>query len=354
MASLSQLPNEIIMLVAKAVPHQKDLSSLVRTNRRLYDLLHAYLCRFNIQHHQASGLLFAAENGRCSLAKKFLDAGASIASFGPQSEHDEWKGWNPLEAAAQTRHTKTLKTLLAEPRQDRRYTPAQLRYLLQYAIEVADQEVVDLMIKHNAPLGPSKHSEHYCLIHSAIRARSEAVLELLLQAGVKPVPTRLVDVFECAAERKGKYLRKLLDHGIRPNWNLVLATLVYKNELDAIQLLIEYGAEIRVHGQGLIFVAINVGSKELIEFLLQQGANPHLSMELTPGENYSTTWCAIKWRKFDILDLLLAHGVHPDQQSLQLAIDMELPDIVAMLEKISYGDAPENNVEEDTRQHEVK
>lgn len=130
MASFSQLPNEIIILVAKAIPHQKDLSSLGRTNRRLYDLLHAYSCRFNIQHHQAFGLIFAAESGRCSLAKKFLDAGASIASFGPQSEHDEWKGWNPLEAAAKTRHTETLKTLLAEPRPDRRYTPAKPRYLL--------------------------------------------------------------------------------------------------------------------------------------------------------------------------------------------------------------------------------
>jgi ankyrin repeat protein len=340
MTSFSQLPNEIIVLVAKAISHQKDLSAMVRTNRRLYDLLHAYLCRFNIQHHQASGLLFAAENGRCSLSKKFLDAGASIASFGPQSEHDEWKGWNPLEAAAQTRHTETLKTLLAESRPGRTYTPAQLRNLLQDAIEVADQEVVDLMINHHAPLGPSKHSEHYCLVHSAIRARSEAVLELLLQAGVKPVPERLVDVFEFAAERKGNYLQKLLDYGVRPNWNLVLATLVYKNELDAIRLLIEYGADIRVHGQGLIFVAINVGSKELIEFLLQQGANPYLCMELTPGKNRSTIWCAIKWRKFDILELLLAHGVCSNQQDLQLAIDMELPDIVAMLEKISYGDAP--------------
>ena len=195
------------------------------------------------------------------------------------------------------------------------------------------------MIRHNAPLGSSKHSENYCPVHFAIRAKSEAVLELLLQAGVKPVPTRLVDVFECAAERKGNYLRKLLDHGIRPNWNLVLATLVYKNELDAIRLLIEYGAEIRVHGQGLIFVAISVGSRELVESLLQQGTNPHLSMELTPDKNCSTIWCAIKWRKFDVLELLLAHGVHPGQQSLQLAIDMELPDIVVKLEKISGRDA---------------
>lgn len=34
---------------------------------------------------------------------------------------------------------------------------------------------------------------------------------------------------------------------------------------------------------------------------------------------------------------------------------MELAaDIVAMLEKISHGDAPENNVEEYIQQHEVK
>src|SRR4051812_9067142 len=113
MAQLLELPNELLLLIARYLPYQKDINSLVQTNRQLYVLLNVFLCKFNIQHHQSSALTWAASNGNDHLAKRMLEAGASIASF-DTSETAE----NPLLCAVIAGHISTLKVMLSEKRPD--------------------------------------------------------------------------------------------------------------------------------------------------------------------------------------------------------------------------------------------
>lgn len=122
--SFSQLPNELLLLVAKSLSSQNNISALVRINWRLYYLLHPFLCQFNAQYHQGSGLLSAARNGNSSLIKRFLHVGTNIASFEPLC-NDAYLGYeretqrNPLLLAAQNDHIETLEILLSETRPSR-------------------------------------------------------------------------------------------------------------------------------------------------------------------------------------------------------------------------------------------
>lgn len=243
----------------------------------------------------------------------------------------------------------------SETRADRLCAPTQLCYLLEYAIRRGNQDVVDLIVKHEAPLGPSKRSERYCLLADALESGCEAILEYLLQVGVQPAPHRLDILIESAAERKDNSLLLLLKLGFRPQSTWALGNLVHNNSIASLQLLTDFRVEIAVYGHVLLFPAIFSGHQTMIEFLTQQVANPRVSCARIPGENYSLVRCAVQWRNFQILELLLARGVRPDYKDLELAITMDLPDVVTMLESFSYEDVPERmTLEDSTQQREAE
>ncbi|KAB8079751.1 hypothetical protein BDV29DRAFT_164278 [Aspergillus leporis] len=137
MARLNQLPNELLLLSAQYLHNQRDINAFVQTNKTLYHALHVFLCRFNVQHHQNSALLWAARNGHIGLVARLLDAGANIAvyespteiAYDPDNLVDLFKT-NPLLAAAQGGHIGTLKAMLSEKKPDQACSPAQLRRVL--------------------------------------------------------------------------------------------------------------------------------------------------------------------------------------------------------------------------------
>lgn len=81
MTRLDQLPLELLCLILRGLPSERDINAFVQTNQSLYRLLHFFLCQHNIQFHQSSALLWAAKNGYTDLAERLLNAGANIAAF---------------------------------------------------------------------------------------------------------------------------------------------------------------------------------------------------------------------------------------------------------------------------------
>ncbi|KAJ5958399.1 uncharacterized protein N7479_005549 [Penicillium vulpinum] len=63
------LPNEIFMLVAENLSTERDISSLMRTNRVLYDLLITYLYKFNMRSNLPS-LFWRCQNGLLTPIKR--------------------------------------------------------------------------------------------------------------------------------------------------------------------------------------------------------------------------------------------------------------------------------------------
>lgn len=217
--------------------------------------------------------------------------------------------------------------------------PSQLRTVLHWAIGAGHQAIVELIVK--APLGPLSRWDDSTALGEAVKKGCEAILECLFQSGAKLPSSCSDDPLIIATDQTGSSLLQLLKHGIRPKSDDILCHVARRNDITSLQLLVDFGVEIAVYGHAALFTAISWGHQAMVKFLIQQGANPHLSCAPIQGGNYSTIGYAVRCRKFDILKLLLADGVRPDYQDLQLALKLKFSEAVAILEHLSYKDVPE-------------
>lgn len=95
-------------------------------------------------------------------------------------------------------------------------------------------------------------------------------------------------MFDIAAERQDSSLLQLLRHDIRPDSTWILEKLASVNNITSLQHLIDFGAEFAVYGHAVLFRAIYQGHLSMVEFLIQNGANPHLSCAFYESGNRST------------------------------------------------------------------
>ncbi|KAB8274645.1 hypothetical protein BDV30DRAFT_237566 [Aspergillus minisclerotigenes] len=75
-------------------------------------------------------------------------------------------------------------------------------------------------------------------------------------------------------------------------------------------------------GHAALFYAVKSGQYDMVEALIDRGANPHLSLTLIEhggGRCLGTTGFAVWFRHLDILKLLLAKGVQPEIEDLGVA-----------------------------------
>lgn len=320
MAKLSQLPNEILLLVAKSVSNQRDINALVQTNWRLYRPFHAFLCIFNIQHHQSSGLLFAASSENSTLVNEFLDAGASIASFEllPDDDETDFDNFDKQDSlllrAAQNGHVELLKTMLSETNPSRACIPPQLRTVLHWAIEAGNQVIVELMIANEAPLGRSEVPSGIPLALSQTLEfrRDKSIIECVLQTRWKPTALSPDPFVQATSYSDTSIPQLLLRYGVRQKSTKILSHLARRGDTASLRVLIDSGLDIVVYGHIALFIAINLGDQAMVQLLLEEGANPHLKGIATKWLYYSTVYHAVQYRRLDILKVLVDKGVRPD------------------------------------------
>lgn len=102
--SLLHLPAELLLLVANFLD-EGDMNALAQANRRLYSLLNPYLYRRNSLKSQSSALLWAAQRGMETTARKCLSEGANIGVM-------DSLGRTPLFRAASKGHQGVIELLL--------------------------------------------------------------------------------------------------------------------------------------------------------------------------------------------------------------------------------------------------
>ena len=76
MPSIANLPNELVALVLEGLKSQRDIASLGRTNRKLYEAVTPVLYRNAVDRRDMWPLAFAAFSGQASTMEKILAAGA--------------------------------------------------------------------------------------------------------------------------------------------------------------------------------------------------------------------------------------------------------------------------------------
>lgn len=92
--------------------------------------------------------------------------------------------------------------------------------------------------------------------------------------------------------------QKLIDHGLdvnRPNWigKTFLHSCARKESVETARVLIENGAEIDAieleHGGTALAEAVRRGEKEMVKFLIEQGADP-IEQGADPDEPEGSNW----------------------------------------------------------------
>ncbi|KAJ5121116.1 uncharacterized protein N7515_009077 [Penicillium bovifimosum] len=353
MTRLDQLPLELLCLIAIELPNERDINALVQANQNLYHLLHFFLCQHNIQFHQSSALLWAAKNGYADLATRLLNAGANVAAFESPAEvahtidtRDLLKEIeNPLLLAAQGGHLGTLNSMLSETRSDRVCSPAQLRTVLHWAIRSRDNEIVELMIKNRAPLDPAGDAIWaFSALGVAVASLNDFIIPRLREAGAKSGDSeRPSPLANAIFTNQRPVVELLLKQGERLNSDGALMHIARKNDKDLYQLLIKYDAlEIDIFGTQAMFAAIMHGHYDMVESLIEKGANPNLTWQFISQDlvdSYTTIGFALHFGYLEIVKLLLAKGVHPDKTDLRLATERNYEEI-ALLSEFSYDNLP--------------
>ncbi|KAE8341552.1 hypothetical protein BDV24DRAFT_132176 [Aspergillus arachidicola] len=92
--------------------------------------------------------------------------------------------------------------------------------------------------------------------------------------------------------------------------------------------------DIRTYGHAALFHAIVSGQYEIVETLIDRGANPHLTFglfELGGYRTLGTIGFAVWFHHLHILKLLLARGVQPEYDDLSVARERGLEEAVTVL-----------------------
>lgn len=110
------LPSELLLLVLTHLEAERDINSLVRTNKQLYAVLNLYLYQRN-GRNSSSALIWACRRGSEATARRAIEGGAQILTKTPVwMDCDRWL---PLSIAAYNNHEAIikllLKTMLVEP-----------------------------------------------------------------------------------------------------------------------------------------------------------------------------------------------------------------------------------------------
>ncbi|KAI2900126.1 hypothetical protein CBS11852_2920 [Aspergillus niger] len=350
MASLANLPLELLRWVAEYLTTQRDISHLMQTTKRLYHTIHPLLCEYNIQHDDSSALVWAAQKGNALLVDKLLAAGANIAAYVPPARHivrkirrgtgaDPWAKNNPLLYAAQGGHMEVLGILLAETCSGHAASSAQLRSVLHWALRQHDGQLVERMLAHKAPLDPA--TEARCApsaLGVAVAAGYKSILPRLLDIGARPglrecpCPTE-----QAVCNNRPDILRILLDHGIGLYGDDALCHIAHNDDRSMLQLFLEYDIDLVEYGSAALFTAIRDGHYEMAELLIDNGALKDVSCDLYPpsglfpGTPYSAVGFAILYERVDILRLLLEKGFLPAPSDLDLAKERNFDEAVSLL-----------------------
>lgn len=154
----------------------------------------------------------------------------------------------------------------------------------------------------------------------AIQTNNMEIIQLLLEYGADPKIPRYNDYLVKAIERKNSNLVKiLLEKGADPtlNNNEALITAVKNNETDIATLLLLHGAKItKIYSSPMIFYPIDKENIELIKILLENGADANED----DGDHFTPIIYSVVAKipvdiKLTIMKLLLQYGANPSFQT---------------------------------------
>lgn len=167
------------------------------------------------------------------------------------------------------------------------------------------------------------------MLKAAIKGRHYALLCLLLERGLKLPRTFLPLVAWCVSQSMLRFVKLLIQQPVfkRDDINQVFIHACKRGQLEAAQLILEAGADIRAREDRALRTAAIGGHLALAHFLLDRGANVHAKKEAPIVRS------AIKGHTA-MVELLASHGANVnarDGEPLRVAVGRAYVDTVELL-----------------------
>ncbi|KAF3392468.1 hypothetical protein F1880_008637 [Penicillium rolfsii] len=256
--SLSELPIEILWIIASSLPRQRDIYALIQTNRRLHQILEKCLHYWNAQYKHGSALPFAAKHSGLVPQLRNLLNGLDVALHRP---HEAW---------------------ILSPRKVRRYTYHESS---EEEASESEEENCQPSMTFRGKLGPtgpywediSTHPlflQKYCtpsilnIQHAlvvGVQAGNTEAIQALLQFGAE------VNFYRGSrAEKPFPKSTRIRFHSNRVEIdNPPLFTAVQYGHVEIVNLLLECGADPQRYTPSPLYRAVEDGRRDLISALLK-------------------------------------------------------------------------------------
>lgn len=284
--SLLNLPNEILLLIAKHIsPSVRDLNFFCQTNRHLNILLAPLIFEYILQNVDPL-LLWASQKGGLALARVALEHGADI------SRSDKY-GWSLLHIAAANGHDPIVRLLLEKGINIDVVSPNG-KTALERAAHFGHTGVVKILIERGLNIN-TMDSDGQTALHSAAANGRDSVIQVLLENGA--------DIN--------------LQGSVQGNTPLHWAAMRGHNA--TVLMFLDKGANITIRdlgGRTILHYAVRSGNEEVVRSVLDRGADVDINVCNNNGETafhtamfeMSYTWDE-KWK--GVLRLLVERGINP-------------------------------------------
>ena len=250
----------------------------------------------------STALLWATHRDDVETVRLLIEAGAEVSAANDL-------GATPLWAASENRSTAVVRTLLdagADPNREllSGETPVMV------AARAGSAEVVRLLAAGGADLDRQGSRGQTALMWAAAQRHPE-VLEALLEAGAdlgvrSDVWTQVMAV---PPHSRPEYNREIPHGG-----NTALLFAVRAGDLPSARVLVEAGADVDdtdAWGVSAAVLAAHGGHRELLEYLLENGADPNAA-----DAGFAALHDAVMRNDTRMVAALLAHGADPNQPLL--------------------------------------
>lgn len=309
--------------------------AILNNNPEIIDLLISSGADLELQNAEGESALFVAvRTGNIELVKQLLSKQVNINTFNNDS-------LTPINAAISLHQTAIAKLLL----QSGATASLGRTNCFSHAMEMGESDICEAIREHDPSLARAAMSS--------------------LNADLPPPPATL---FNYIRQKNIAGIKKLLTNrydlnSVQPD-GLPLIRAIETGSIDVVKAVVNLGADVEIGGKELpLFAAARSGNEKIVEYLLQNGADPRAinednenalfpavrsnnvhvvqlillqecNMDHVNNSGMTPLYNAVGIRSLPIVEALLAAGADPNTQGhspFKLAQDLKMTEIINAL-----------------------